>query len=425
MPHPYLVHPIHYHANPLDWQMFSALRHRNFRLLWSANLVSNFGTSTYILAINWIAVREHGALGLAAITLAYGALQFLFQLVGGSVSDRFNRKAVFFTTELFMTVIAFVLAGCASFQFIPLWLLALVNGINGGISAFDTPARTTLINESVPPEDLLDAQELYGTAANATSIIGPALGGILLGVGHVALAFWFNALSFIPILLSIGLLKMNVSSVSQQKEPIIQSIDECIKYIRDEKVLRTLILLITVIMVLGLPYQTLLPIFTHKVLHLGSSEFAALSSVSGFGTFVGAVLATNLVVTRKPGPLILGTGLLFALALFLFSQSFIIHLALLSIFLAGLCSTVALNLDTGLIQLLTPSDLRGRVTSISNLNKGGLSLSASLASFCSHFWGMVVTQVILVGLLVLGLLWLRPRLINLKVAPPPSISKSI
>ena len=76
----------------LNLTMFRTLRHRQFLWMWGANLFSNFGTSTYVLAINWIAVKEHGGIGLGAITLAYGLSQFIFQLFGGVVSDRFNRK---------------------------------------------------------------------------------------------------------------------------------------------------------------------------------------------------------------------------------------------------------------------------------------------------------------------------------------------
>ena len=183
--------------------MFKTLKNRQFFWMWGANLFSNFGTSTYVLAINWIAVKEHEGIGLAAITLAYGGTQFILQLVGGVVSDRFNRKTIFWITETSAFILAFILAIAGSRHFYPVWFLALINGLNGGISAFDTPARTTLINDLVAENEVSQAQEMYGLAANMTSVLGPALGGYLLSLGHPGIAFGFNALSFIPVLISL------------------------------------------------------------------------------------------------------------------------------------------------------------------------------------------------------------------------------
>lgn len=419
MPHPYHILPPH-HQRRFYWTMFKTLRIRDFFLLWVANFFSNFGTATYVLALNWIAVKDHGGAGLAAVTLAYGISKFFLPLLGGAVSDRVDRKTLYWRTELVLALSALILAGCATIHFTPLWFLVLNNGFNGACSAFDTPARTTLINELVPSEDIVNAQELYGLATNITAILGPALGGLLMATGDVSVAFWFNSLSFLPVLISLRLIRVNTSTpltISSSKTNLFQSIGEGIGYVRQEKTVRTLLLLMGIIMVLGMPYQTLLPIYVHDVLHLGSSEFAALSSASGFGAVLGGVVATALNGKNNQGRWLLKGSLGAAFALLLFSQSSIIHLASLSIFWASLCTMSVLNLDSGLIQVATVFELRGRVTSICDLNKGVLSFSTSLASYGSDYVGMIAVQLFLVALMVISLLFLSPSLLALKVQP--------
>ena len=397
-----------------NFQMFKTLKNRQFLWMWGANLFSNFGTSTYVLAINWIAVKEHGGIGLGAITLAYGGTQFLLQLVGGVVSDRFNRKTIFAITESTAFIVAIILAIAGERHFYPIWFLALMNGLNGGISAFDTPARTTLINDLVPTQEVAEAQELYGLAASMTSVLGPALGGFLLSLGHAGIAFGFNALSFIPVLISLLFIHPRPKELQPKIVPMWSSIQEGIAYARRDEQVKSLLLLLTIVMVLGMPYQTLLPMFAHKVLHAGSSEFAALSSAVGLGSFIGALLVTNLSNTPRPGRWLLYGSAVFGFCIFLFVQSPIIHWASLSVFLAGTCNAIVLNLDSGLLQSLTPVAFRGRVASLSGLNKGGLSISAAIAGYSAHYVGMIAVQMVLIILLWGALIWISPALNKLR-----------
>jgi MFS family permease len=293
-----------------------------------------------------------------------------------------------------------------------------MNGLNGAISAFDTPARTTLINELVPGEDLVQAQQLYGLAANTTSILGPALGGLLLSLGDTAIAFWFNAFSFIPVLISLLFIHPHPRAKSSPGPsiPMLTSIVEGLGYVRHNEQVRTLILLMSIVMILGMPYQTLLPMFAHKVLHAGSSEFAALSSAVGLGGFLGTLMTTNLGNNPQSGRWLFYTSLMFGLFIFLFVESPVIHWAALSVCLAGACSAITLNLDSGLIQSFSPETFRGRMTSISGLNKGALSISAALAGYASHYFGMVSIQIIFIILMVVSLLWLSPHLSKINQA---------
>ncbi|MGH2415599.1 MAG: MFS transporter, partial [Microcystaceae cyanobacterium] len=336
---------------------------------------------------------------------------FLLELPGGIISDRYNRITIMLATQSLMAIVAFLVAGLTAIGYTPLWLFVLANVFNGALSAFDSPARTVLISKIVPPEDLVDAQELYGTAANATAIVGPALSGVFLVYGHAELAFWFNALSFVPMLIILPLIRSSPQAISS-REPPLQSLVEGVKYATQEPDLRTLILLATVVMVMGMPYQTLLSIFTHNVLHQGASAYAALTSISGCGAFLGSIAAALLPGVKYPGRILFGSSLSFGIALLLFSQSTSLGIGLLLVLVASTSGNLVVTMNSGLSQLITPPPLRGRIASINFLYKGALSISASAAGFLCHFLGLANTQLLFAGVMLLLLLPIRRYLVG-------------
>ena len=111
--------------------MAGLLSRPGFRAFWLANLISNLGTSAFVLAINWLTVKQHGAAGIACLALAYGIPQMLLQLVGGTVSDRLDRRRLFGLTQSGLLVMAVLILIASLRGLVPLWLLALVNGVNG------------------------------------------------------------------------------------------------------------------------------------------------------------------------------------------------------------------------------------------------------------------------------------------------------
>ncbi len=416
MPIAHITQSVHRHIKLPDWRILRTLRHRSYFLFWSSNITSSLGTLTFVMALNWLVLQKYGAWGIATVALGYGLPQFLLEMPGGIISDRYNKVLIMLTTQLSMAIVAFLVAILTTIGYTPLWLFVLVNAVNGAISAFDSPARTVLISKIVPPEDLVDAQELYGTAANATAIIGPALSGVLLVYGRAELAFWFNAVSFIPMLVILPLMMRRNSQTISSREPLLRSLVEGVKYATGKPDLRNLILLAAIVMVLGMPYQTLLSIFTHNVLHQGASTYAALTSISGCGAFLGSVIAALLPGFKYPGRILLGSSLIFAIALMLFSQSISFWVSLLLILVASTTGNLVLTMNSGLSQLITPSLLRGRIASINFLYKGALSVSASVAGFMSHFLGLAHTQLLFAGIMLLLLLPMRQSLVRLNPA---------
>ena len=369
---------------------------RVFRRFWVANLVSNLGTSAFVMALSWLTVKTYGASGIAALALGYGVPQFVLEVVGGAAADRINRRRLFQLTETGFLVVALTLWLVSIGGTVPLWLLVAVNACNGAISAFDSPARTALISEMVPQHQWMEAQQLYSASSNITNIFGPALGGVLLSIGtsnrsHEEVAFFFNVLSFLPLLILIPFLpspRAATHAARSKGESFLRSVAEGLQFVRGQWSLRSLLQLLAVVMLLGMPFQTLLPIFVHGHPSMGGGQshgyYAALLSAVALGGFVGALLGMASSSGRRPGGSLLAAAVGLGLSIVLLASSAVIHWASLAAFFAGACGVLAVNLDTALVEGFTPVALQGRVSAIASLSKGLQSFSAAAASGLMH-----------------------------------------
>ena len=372
------------------WQL------RVFRRFWVANLVSNLGTSAFVMALSWLTVKTYGASGIAALALGYGVPQFVLEVVGGAAADRISRRRLFQLTETGFLVVALTLWLVSIHGTVPLWLLVAVNACNGAISAFDSPARTALISEMVPQHQWMEAQQLYSASSNITNIFGPALGGVLLSIGtsnrsHEEVAFFFNVLSFLPLLILIPFLpspRAATHAARSKGESFLRSVAEGLQFVRGQWSLRSLLQLLAVVMLLGMPFQTLLPIFVHGHPSMGGGQshgyYAALLSAVALGGFVGALLGMASSSGRRPGGSLLAAAVGLGLSIVLLASSAVIHWASLAAFFAGACGVLAVNLDTALVEGFTPVALQGRVSAIASLSKGLQSFSAAAASVLMH-----------------------------------------
>jgi hypothetical protein len=210
----------------------------------------------------------------------------------------------------------------------------------------------------------------------------------------------------------------------------LRSVAEGVQFVRGKWALRALLQLLAVVMLLGMPFQTLLPIFVHGHHTMGGSHshgiYAALLSAVGLGGFVGSLFGMASGEGSRPGLPLLSAAAGLGVSILLLVSSDVIHWASLAAFFAGGCAVLAVNLDMALVEGLTPVELQGRVSAIASLGKGLQSFSAAAASGLMHWLsirnsaissGYAPVQIAMALALIVAVIVLRKPLMRLTFSP--------
>jgi MFS family permease len=395
------------------------LRDGPFRAFWLVNLISGLGTGAFLVALNWMAVRLHGPAGIAALVIGYAVPQFSLELFGGAMTDRLDRRRLFLTTETGALLVAMALFVVSIHGVAPLWVLVLASVSFGAISAFDTPVRTSLVNHLVRPHEIAVAQQFFGLSVSLGNVLGPVVGGVLMSVGdtvrsHEEFAFLFNAASYVPLLLVVPFLRMSPTLAGAPASPrLVESVRDGVAYVRGHRGLRSLLVMLGLVMLLGMPFQSLLPIFVHQHLSLpmGHTFYAALLAATGLGAFFGAWAGIPLARSNSSPWLIVGGSVGLGASILFLAGSIGVRTASLAAFLAGACGALVVNLIGALMQDRAHPPMHGRVAAIANLTKGLQALGAAAASLAIHRLGYLSVQTTLAAALLLATLvvWLHLR----------------
>src|SRR5229473_282308 len=205
------------------WQVaWRALRHRNFQLFFSGQLISLIGTWMQSVAQSWLVYRLTGsALLLGSVGFASQIPVFLFAPLGGITADRVNRRHIVIATQVAAMILAFLLAGLTLFHKIQVWHIFVLASLLGIVNAFDIPGRQSFLVDMVGREDLMNAIALNSSMFNGARVIGPAIAGILVAKLGEGWCFFANGVSYIAVI--IGLLMMDVHApprVSRHVSPL-------------------------------------------------------------------------------------------------------------------------------------------------------------------------------------------------------------
>src|SRR6185312_8103447 len=205
-------------------QTFSALRHRDYRLLWISLIVSSTGTWMQIVAQSLLvlSITNGSALALGTVSLAQSLSFFLFALIGGSIADRADKRRFLLFTQSLSMLQAFLFAILTITGVIQVWMIVVLAFCGGTILSFDQPTRSALVPVLVPKEDLMNAISLQAIVFNGSAFVGPALAGIMIGVfesvgksigitnsltGYAG-NFFLNGISFLGVLVVLYLLRL-------------------------------------------------------------------------------------------------------------------------------------------------------------------------------------------------------------------------
>jgi MFS family permease len=355
-------------AAPRGAGTFSALRHRDFRLLWFGLVGSAIGTWMQIVAQALLVLQiSHGsAFALGAVSLAQSLAFFAFSLFGGAVADRVDKRRLLLTTQTLCMTFAALLGVLTALHVVAVWMVVVLAFLQGAALSFDQPTRAALVPELVPKEELLNALSLQSIVFTGASAIGPALAGISLATIGYAGNFFANAVSYLAVL--GALLAIRPRAVSgPTRTPSPRAIGEALAVVRADAALPSLLALYGALLFLGPSSALLLPVMSAQVLHLDAAHLGVLFAASGAGTVVGGLgLASAGNPTRK-ARIVLTAALLWALALAGFASSRSFAPALAALFLVGVAQVGVSATTITLLQTRVPRAMSGRVMSLNTL----------------------------------------------------------
>ncbi|HSR27897.1 MAG TPA: MFS transporter [Actinomycetes bacterium] len=352
---------------------------RNFRLFLFGHLVSSTGTWMQQVGQDWLVLRLTDAPLPLGITLA---LQFSPMLVlgawAGLIADRVDKRRLLLATQASMAVLALVLGALTATGAVRLWMVYALALLLGVATAFDMPARQAFVSEMVGPDRVANAVGLNSASFNSARVIGPAVAGLLIAVVGIAPAFFLNAVSYLAMI--GGLLAMDTDRLYRRTavERGRGQIRAGVRYVWATPALRSTIVLVAVVGMLGLNYRIALPLLARFAFDGGPGAYGALAAIMAAGSVAGAR-----AVARRGRPtraLLVGSVAAFGLLSFAAALAPTIVVEAAFLFPIGAASLAFVATANSTVQLGSDPEMRGRVMSLFGLVLLGSALPSGLLS---------------------------------------------
>ena len=380
-----------------------ALRHRDFRLFWTGNFLSNIGTWMQNIAQGWLVLQlTNSAFWLGVVGFSASIPILLFALIGGVIADHVNKRKLLMVTQSAMMIFAFIMAGLAYFKVInvhEIVFLALGTGI---AMSLNTPTYQALVPQLVPREDLTNAIALNSAQFNMSRVLGPTLGGFAMALFGVAGNFFLNGLSFLAVLVALTRIKY-AEAAAPQEGHLWEKMKQGFAYVFRHAGMSSLVLLVAIGSLLAIPYLTFVPYFARDVLGSDEPGLGILMACSGAGAFLGALTIASLMHIRRRGLFVLraSAGFYAAIIAFTFSRNF--YLSGLLLMVAGYCMIISVATINSLLQHLAEDHMRGRVMSIYSTAFLGLPpIGCLIAGSMAHVIGAPLAIAGMSALALLG-----------------------
>jgi MFS family permease len=390
---------------------FAALRHRNFRLYFGGQLISNIGTWMQSIAQGWVVYQiGHSELTLGLVAFASAIPILLISPWAGVIVDRMSRRNLLLMTQTGAMSLALVLAGLTFTNLVQEWHIIVLAALLGVVSAFDAPARQTFASEMVGKEDLPNAIALISMMFHSARVIGPAIAGFVLAAVGAAWCFTLNGVSFIAVLIGLRLMILPpAGKIEHTLSPWQQMVDG-MQYALHHRIIFALILLSLVFSVFGTSYATILPAYVEEVLHQGAATFGWINAAIGLGAVSGALLLANRFGHGQRGQMLVIANLTFPLILIAFALTSSFLLCLLLAFGLGVGFILQYTTINMLLQTLVEDDFRGRVMGFFTITFLGFAPFGNLLiGFLSEkmHLGIVMTTFAVCSLIFSGIIILK------------------
>ena len=394
--------------------MLGALRHRNYRLFFTGQIVSTVGTWMQSVAMPWLSLElTHSGLLVGLVVAAQFTPVLLGSQIGGIVADRFPKRNVLLLTQSGFMVPSFALFALSASGHAQYWMVIVAAAATGAITMFDLPARQSFNVEMVGKRDLTNAIALNSSVFNGAAVIGPAAAGVLIAAVGVPICFLANSLSYSAAIGAL-LLMRNLPGLEPRShdQHWLAHLTEGAAYARREPTVGLLLVLVAMFSLFAMNRHTILPLFADQVLHTGPQGYGFLLGAQGAGALLGALTLAFFPAIGSNPRRQLWLAAIWVAALLEFSISRVVVLSLVALCVSGYAQISFLATTNSRIQTMTPDHLRGRVIALyaqalAGAGPVGNVFSGGLATLAGAPWALAIGASI-AGLATLAVTLLRP-----------------
>jgi MFS family permease len=398
--------------------IFDALRHRNYRLFWASQFISQTGTWMQSLGRGWLVLElSNQPFWLGAVGAAATLPILLFSLAGGVAADRFPKRRILICTNSLSVVITLALALLTHARLVTVWEVMVLAFLLGTVKALEMPVHQSFVIEMVGREDLMNAIAINASTFHTARVLGPAVAGLVVAVAGVAACFYLNAASYLPVILAFLLMRNLRSAPVRSGRSVREDLREGLAYVRGERRIQALIALVGVSSLFGFPYLTMMPVFARDIYGVGPGGLGVLLALSGGGSVVGGLILAAHAARPGRGRVAVLAGFIFAAALAVFAGSGSLAVAVPALVVAGWGLVTLVALANTLVQSMVPDGLRGRVMSIFSLVLLGMMPAGNLiVGFLASLIGTpaaLVASAAALGLSISLVTLLRPEVLKI------------
>jgi MFS family permease len=380
--------------------LFGAMRHRDFRLLWSSGILCYHANWIEIAGLGWIVLELTNSPWLVGVVGFCRMVPMpLLGMFVGVLTDRMPGKRLIVGGQLINIVSVLILLGLLWFDTLHFWHIAALSVSLGIGWALDFPARRAIVMDIVGQSRLTNALIMDSSAFVISIMMGPIYAGLLLGVSPV-LTIGVVVIFYLAGLGILQFVRSTNGTVERKKAPPFVMIKEGFKHVLNNQLLLGVFLITVVANLFLFPFVSMIPVFARDVLGVGTVLFGVLGAASGFGSLIGLIVLGMLPDPKGPAR-VFAYGIILAMGiilLFTFSRVFLLSVALL--FASGLGTAGFAAMQFALVLKGTPENLRGRVMGVLMIGIGMAPIGILITGATAELWGAPVA----VGLnCVLGL----------------------
>lgn len=345
---------------------FRAFKSTNYTLYFIGRSVSQFGTWMQRTAVVWVVYSiTHSAFMLGLTVFAEQFPSFLFTAFGGVAADRYNKYKIVNITQITSLIQACLLAVLVMTKHYQIWEILVLSVILGIINAYDIPARQSMINEVVTDkEDLPSALSLSAAMASIAKLLGPAVSGIVLEKFGADICFLLNAASFGAVMLSIAFMKKPKTNHRQSDKNVFKELKDGFDYLKKEASVSLVILMLCIVSLLVLPYDTLIPVFAKVIFKGDATTFGYITSFIGVGAVASTIMLASLKQSSSLRKILLIATVILGIGLIFFSSTNNFSLAVVFAVIVGFGAGAQFTTCNIIVQSEAPPAIRSRAISL-------------------------------------------------------------